>query len=471
MKLNHRMKIFISLSTFVFLLSVLPLNNLKAAGSSGKNGDIVWYITYDTMIQQHISGDWTLTCKENVCTAEGERFYSTLLFDDNDIYSDENKLVVQWIKDFPLNWLELKAKHCDYSLEDDVYLRTVTNIEISENVESVCSNALRNLKNLKKIFIYSKNINLADSGVGYFDENTKSDDLTIFGYKNSTAEIYANEKGFNFISLDGKETPITETEKNVSGQLKEVTWKLNNDILFMQHTNGEWKITYQYGVFNAEGEKIYSLSNENDDSNDDEKWLTYENAVMLRWINVHPVYKINLNIKRCDLSFDNSITGNATEIEIGENVEYIGSNSFIELSKLKSVYVYSREIDLSDSGMGYFNEDIKSDILTIHGYKNSTAETYANENGFTFIPLDEPVTEVTTSATEEVITESTTTQTVTTDSVTQQSQSTVITDAASAKVNSTPKTGEKNIYGIIALGISAAVLSVVSSKKKRNRDN
>ena len=32
-----------------------------------------------------------------------------------------------------------------------------------------------------------------------------------------------------------------------------------------QLVNGEWKVTYQYGVFNAEGEKIYSLSNENDD--------------------------------------------------------------------------------------------------------------------------------------------------------------------------------------------------------------
>lgn len=156
MKLNHKMKVFVSLATFVFLLSVLPLNTLKAAGSSGKNGDIVWYITYDTMIQQHISGDWTLTCEENVCTAEGERFYFTLLYDDNDIYSDENKLVVQWIKDFPLNWLELKAKHCDYSLEDDIYLRTVNNIEISENVESVCSNALRNLKNLKKYLYIQK---------------------------------------------------------------------------------------------------------------------------------------------------------------------------------------------------------------------------------------------------------------------------------------------------------------------------
>ena len=160
-----------------------------------------------------------------------------------------------------------------------------------------------------------------------------------------------------------------------------------------------------------------------------------------------------------------------SELVIRDNVNYICDDAFLGTENLKSVYILPLTIDLTNSGIGYYTDDIKSDILTIHGYKNSTAETYANENGFTFIPLDEPVTEVTTSATEEVINESTITQPVITDSVTQQSQSTVITDAASAKVNSTPKTGEKNIYGIIALGISAAVLSVVSSKKKRNRDN
>ena len=160
-----------------------------------------------------------------------------------------------------------------------------------------------------------------------------------------------------------------------------------------------------------------------------------------------------------------------SELVIRDNVNYICDDAFLGTENLKSVYILPLTIDLTNSGIGYYTDDIKSDILTIHGYKNSTAETYANENGFTFIPLDEPVTELTTSATEEVITESTTTQPVITDSVTQQSQSTVITDAASAKVNSTPKTGEKNIYGIIALGISAAVLSVVSSKKKRNRNN
>ena len=160
-----------------------------------------------------------------------------------------------------------------------------------------------------------------------------------------------------------------------------------------------------------------------------------------------------------------------SELVIRDNVNYICDDAFLGTENLKSVYILPLTIDLTNSGIGYYTDDIKSDILTIHGYKNSTAETYANENGFTFIPLDEPVTEVITSATEEVITESTATQPVITDSVTQQSQSTVITDAASAKVNSTPKTGEKNIYGIITLGISAAVLSVVSSKKKRNRDN
>ena len=152
-----------------------------------------------------------------------------------------------------------------------------------------------------------------------------------------------------------------------------------------------------------------------------------------------------------------------------------GRWTFINMSELSEATIYSADIELAESGLGYIYDENKNTMvnpnLVIKGYKNSTAETYAIENGITFVPLDDPVTEVTTSAPEEVITESTTTQPVITDSVTQQSQSTVITDAASAKVNSTPKTGEKNIYGIIALGISAAVLSVVSSAKKQNRNN
>ena len=244
------------------------------------------------------------------------------------------------------------------------------------------------------------------------------------------------------------------------------TWEITSDTLSIKSLNGDLTFLFNNNECIIDGKKLESLNVPFDDVFSD------ENEPLFRWMKNHPTDNLTMNVEEIQYSIGYDVfLEKISELVIRDNVNYICDDAFLGTENLKSVYILPLTIDLTNSGIGYYTDDIKSDILTIHGYKNSTAETYANENGFTFIPLDEPVTEVTTSATEEVITESTATQPVITDSVTQQSQSTVITDAASAKVNSTPKTGEKNIYGIIALGISAAVLSVVSSKKKRNRDN
>ena len=242
------------------------------------------------------------------------------------------------------------------------------------------------------------------------------------------------------------------------------TWEITSDTLSIKSLNGDLTFLFNNNECIIDGKKLESLNVPFDDVFSD------ENEPLFRWMKNHPTDNLTMNVEEIQYSIGYDVfLEKISELVIRDNVNYICDDAFLGTENLKSVYILPLTIDLTNSGIGYYTDDIKSDILTIHGYKNSTAETYANENGFTFIPLDEPVTEVTTSATEEVITESTATQPVITDSVTQQSQSTVITDAASAKVNSTPKTGEKNIYVIIALGISAAVLSVVSSKKKRNR--
>ena len=244
------------------------------------------------------------------------------------------------------------------------------------------------------------------------------------------------------------------------------TWEITSDTLSIKSLNGDLTFLFNNNECIIDGKKLESLNVPFDDVFSD------ENEPLFRWMKNHPTDNLTMNVEEIQYSIGYDVfLEKISELVIRDNVNYICDDAFLGTENLKSVYILPLTIDLTNSGIGYYTDDIKSDILTIHGYKNSTAETYANENGFTFIPLDEPVTELTTSATEEVITESTTTQPVITDSVTQQSQSTVITDAASAKVNSTPKTGENNIYGITALGISAAVLSVVSSKKKRNRNN
>ena len=50
--------------------------------------------------------------------------------------------------------------------------------------------------------------------------------------------------------------------------------------------------------------------------------------------------------------------------------------------------------------------------FTIYGYNGTVAETYANENGFTFIALDEPISTIMTQTTQ--ITSTSTTATTTT---------------------------------------------------------
>ena len=80
------------------------------------------------------------------------------------------------------------------------------------------------------------------------------------------------------------------------------------------------------------------------------------------------------------------------EITIPQNVVYIGIEAF-SYNTLSKITFLNSKIDISESYIGYYeNEDglyIKNTNLIIEGYKGSTAEEYAQENGFTFVPLDE----------------------------------------------------------------------------------
>lgn len=129
------------------------------------------------------------------------------------------------------------------------------------------------------------------------------------------------------------------------------------------------------------------------------------------------------------------------EVTNPDSLQKIGEGAFINCPLLESVTFYNRDIVLQDKSFGYSTieitgdkevfetlwkaffdspeeeqQTIREEILamcvihdelqpdsdfTIYGYKGSTAETYANENGFIFIPICEHhyVAQVTTPAT------------------------------------------------------------------------
>ena len=87
--------------------------------------------------------------------------------------------------------------------------------------------------------------------------------------------------------------------------------------------------------------------------------------------------------------YDNS---SLVKLELNDGLETIGENAFLGCRSLKSVTIPASVTSIGEKAFGYYttekNEYKKYDGFTIYGYRGTAAETYANENGFTFIPLD-----------------------------------------------------------------------------------
>ena len=83
-----------------------------------------------------------------------------------------------------------------------------------------------------------------------------------------------------------------------------------------------------------------------------------------------------------------------TSITIPDSVTSIGQEAFAHCTGLKSITIPASVTDIGYEAFGYYydestDEYIKVDNFTIYGYTGTAAETYANENGFVFIALDE----------------------------------------------------------------------------------
>lgn len=77
------------------------------------------------------------------------------------------------------------------------------------------------------------------------------------------------------------------------------------------------------------------------------------------------------------------------DIELNDGLEHVGKQAFVGEFDSKSVIIPASVTEIGEMAFGYksyFGK--KAENFTIYGYRGTAAETYANENGFTFIPLD-----------------------------------------------------------------------------------
>ena len=133
-------------------------------------------------------------------------------------------------------------------------LKSVT---LSESIKSIGSWAFDGCTSLKSITIPKNVTNIGNYAFGYDLSSEKIDGFTIYGYTGSSAELYAEHDGFEFIPLDGIfdiNITLNTTDKTMSS--RKVTINIDSSSTFFSE-NGKAKLLLGDGIhritFSADG--------------------------------------------------------------------------------------------------------------------------------------------------------------------------------------------------------------------------
>lgn len=160
-----------------------------------------------------------------------------------------------------------------------------------------------------------------------------------------------------------------------SGSIKNIGWSISSDTLLLEDENGNWNAIFEGNICTVNG-LILSAS-----CVTFEELFSEENGDLFEWLSEHPIDTLSINVEVLDsIASEDHLIGNVDTLIIGKNVQSIRNDSFLDVKYLKNVYIYSSNIDLTNTGIGFSYEGELSDIV-MYGYIGSTTETYANENG------------------------------------------------------------------------------------------
>ena len=340
-------------------------------------------------------------------------------------------------------------------------------IELNDGLERVGKQAfICNFAN-QSVKIPASVTEIGEKAFGYSDSGKKAENFTIYGYRGTAAETYANENGFTFIPLDLVKFDRFE-DTTSSSPVYDVTVHSGAVVEERQYAElyEEWsedhywinKLTFDargvapitindYGFAGANGAPGYIRTIDFIGSGDvvfgsqafnftGIESLTLPANVKFK-DNAEGIFTSCLRLKTADIYCDvvpkmfddcNSLEtvnfkGNTTSIpyaafrncnikrlDIPASVKSIGEEAFFGSSQMsavtlrsglssigakafydnnfKFVIIPASVTSIGEKAFGFISDSKTIDGFTIYGYRGTAAETYANENGFTFIPLD-----------------------------------------------------------------------------------
>lgn len=340
-------------------------------------------------------------------------------------------------------------------------------IELNDGLEHVGKQAfICNFAN-QSVKIPASVTEIGEKAFGYSDSGKKAENFTIYGYRGTAAETYANENGFTFVPLDLVEferfedttstspvydvtvhsgavveerqyaelyeewsedhywinkltfdargvAPITINDygfagaNGAPGYIRTIDFIGSGDVVFGSQAfnfTGIESLTLPANVKfkdNAEGIFTSCLRLKTADIYCDVVPKMFDDCNSLETVNFkgnttsipYAAFR-NCNIKRLDIPSSVKSIGEEAffgsyqmaAVTLRSGLSSIGAKAFYD-NNFKFVIIPASVTSIGEKAFGYISDSKTIDGFTIYGYRGTAAETYANENGFTFIPLD-----------------------------------------------------------------------------------
>ena len=333
-----------------------PLKKLKLGNSLKKIGGYAFATTYIKEVD----------IPDSVEVIEGGAFDNTT---GRATVSEDSTLIKSIKLSNSLKSLEVAA----------FYGHACNEIIVPASVQKIASHSLTRHKCMEgtsyKVIVLNKDVKYLkgstlndDTFLNEKSETAKSD-LTLYGYKGSTTETYAEEHGFKFVELDDLEE-ITIDDKgmvtiNTTKSSIEIpeTVKLNNVSI---------PVVGIAKVNNILGQDITSISGPS-------SLVIIKDGACASLGLTDSSFYVSLN----EIG-NNAFAGNKFSIvAFGVGVKKIGDKSYYN-NDLTSITIYNPNMEIGEDAFG--RDDGNYENLTIYGYRNSTAEQYANSHGIKFEP-------------------------------------------------------------------------------------
>nr|WP_294672021.1 Ig-like domain-containing protein [uncultured Ruminococcus sp.] len=373
----------VSMFSIAPTVSAKNINIEKSSGEENKSGNFYYYVDDDTnnaTITQYLGNSKSLTIPSTIDGYKVTKVESLAKIEnDDEVINTTLETLnignnVQIIGSYGVtNFAKLKTVNIKSSVrvvENFAFdgCNAITKINIDNGLKVVYGDGFSNIKNLKSISLPNSVSRVGANAFGYMyndDTNKYSrvSGFTISGYTGSNVEKYANNCNFTFTSLgiykksDDVDYLYTLQDDKVSlitylGSGGDVTVpeEIDGYVVAYNTTNevfSENQFRNSLGKLNSEFDYVTAIAFPS-------MWDCYGNISL-------------------------SDTPKLSEITI-TNTEYNFDDEVSENKPFGYTYVFDDD--------GVVTEFIKNDDFVIKGYYGSTAQQYAEENDFTFVPIE-----------------------------------------------------------------------------------